>query len=201
MALSLFTATIVAATGGMLSSMQMSADQPEALIVANASEPTRPEDAALECLPDDATNILLRGVAEHTSTAGGYSHDITYYLFELTSQGQWEERVVSDFRGLCGLTYSTAWGQTLSEHVDMAVARQLRLQAYQMTAEELGGIDALRQIFMAPEEDHFSATSDVLPKLPPENLWALHQIGIYPPEDTYTIQEIEPYVPGQLSQW
>lgn len=201
MVLSLFTATLVAATGGMLSLMQMSAEQSKAPVVANASEPSRPEEAALQCLPDDATNILLRSVYEHTSTAGGYSHQITYYLFELTSQGQWEERVVSDFKGLCGLTYSTAWGQTLSENIDMDAARQLRLQSYQMTAEELGGIDALRDIIMTPEEDHFSATSDVLPMFSPENIWALHQLGIYPPEDTYTIQEIEPYVPGQLSQF
>ncbi len=212
--LSLFTTALVATTGGMLSLIQMSAEQSRVPVVASASETSRPEEAALQCLPDDATDILLRGVAEHTSTAGGYAHEMTFYMFELTSQGQWEERAVMDFEGVCGTAYTTAWGQTLSEQVDMDVARSLRLQSYQTVAERIGGIEELRKGIMVSDEyvggDYVGGVDfggmnpsgeEFLPMYPPEDIWALHQLGIYPPEDTYTIKEIEPYVPGQLSQW
>lgn len=200
MFLSLFTSVLVAATGGVLFWTQTSVNPPRIATIASASETSRPEDAALQCLPDDATNIQLRGVHEHTSTAGGYTHQMTYYLFDFTSEGQLEERAVMDFMGVCGITYSTAWGQTLSEHVDMDVARSLRLQSYQAIAETLGGIEELKREALAePPHDHFSI-GDALPMYAPEDIWALHQLGIFPPEDTYTVQEIEPYVPGQLTQ-
>ncbi len=218
MVLSLFTAALVAASGGMLSLMQMSAEQSRVPVIASASEPARPEDAALQCLPDDATNIILRGVHEHESTAGGYTHQMTYYLFGLTSEGQWQEWAVMDFESVCGITYTTAWGETLSEHVAMDVARSLRLQSYRTIAESIGGIEELRKEVLAPDDYvgggdfggvefggvDFGGTDpsreESLQMFPPENIWALHQLGIYPSEGTYTIQEIEPYVPGQLTQ-
>lgn len=203
MVLSLFTAALVAASGGMLSLIQMSAEQSRVPVIANASETSRPEEAALQCLPDDATNIILRGVHEHESTAGGYTHQMTYYLFGLTSEGQWQEWAVMDFEGVCGITYTTAWGETLSEHVDMDVARSLRLQSYRTIAESIGGIEELKKGILAPDDylgGMDSYGNERLPTFAPEDIWALHQLGIYPPEDTYTIQEIEPYVPGQLSQ-
>jgi hypothetical protein len=197
MVLSVLTSAAIALTGGLFSLPLLPAEPLDVPTRAIASS-SAPESAALECISEGASDVKLLGVQAHRSEDSSQTHRMTYYLFSLISEGEQQEVAILDFNGVCGTSYNSAWGQTLSEQVDMSVARSLRLQAYRTIAESIGGIEALKQEVMQSVEE--PSLDGSLPSFSPENIWALEQLGIFPPEGSYTVQEIEPYVPGQLNQ-
>jgi len=146
------------------------------------------------CLPDEAVNIAKLGEQEAVEEAGGVSHELTYHLFEYTVDGNLEASVVLEHGSLCGLAHFTGMNMALSEAMPIEVARSLQLQSYQDVIDTQG-FEVLEEALM-----NLQPTVDgELEEFSPESIWALAQLGIYPPEGTYKVRKTEPYVPGRYS--
>lgn len=149
------------------------------------------------CLPDNATNARRIVSQDTTEEAGGVTHQLSYHLFKYSRQGRPQQAVILDYRGICGLAYDSRLGLTMSETMPMRVAQSLTLQDYQASAAALGGVNNLRQSIIGGLAPSLDGT---LPRFAPERVWALTQLDIHLPEDSYTIREITPYEPGQLTR-
>ena len=154
-------------------------------------------EALTKCLFEKATNVRHVGVHTTTKRSGDVEHELTYHLFLYEMDGKHQQTALIEFNSLCGTAYDSWLGLEMSEMVPMEVAQSLSLQRYQYIAGTVGGVQELKQMFL----ESFTAEIDgTVSQFAPENIWALAQLGIILPEDTYELIEIEPYVPGQFSQ-
>lgn len=149
------------------------------------------------CLPDGANNVRRIASQDVTEDAGGITHQLSYHLFKYSRQNQPQQAVILDYRSVCGLAYDSRLGLTMSEMMPMTVAQSLALQDYQASATTLGGVNILRQSIIGGLTPSLDGT---LPMFAPERVWALAQLDIHLPENSYTVQEITPYEPGQFTR-
>ena len=149
------------------------------------------------CLPSRATNVHKIAMQDTTTQAGDITHKLSYHLFNYYYRGDFQQAVILDFKGVCGLAYDSKFGLAMSEMVPMDVARSLVLQNYRVNAAEYGGIEELGRLLI---ESLTPSLGGTLPRFTPEQIWALSQLGIHLPEDQYTIKEITPYEPGRFTR-
>ena len=149
------------------------------------------------CLPSRATNVRKIAMQDTTTQAGDITHELSYHLFNYYYRGDFQQAVILDFKGVCGLAYDSKFGLAMSEMVPMDVARSLVLQNYRVNAAEYGGIEEFGRLLI---ESLTPSLGGTLPRFTPEQIWALSQLGIHLPEDQYTIKEITPYEPGRFTR-
>jgi len=149
------------------------------------------------CLFEKATNVQYVGIHTTTERSGDTDHNLKYHLFLYEMDGEHQQTALLEFGSVCGTAYDSWLGLEMSEMMPMEVAQSLSLLRYQYIAETIGGVQELKRMLL---ESLTPALDGTLSRFAPENIWALGQLGIVPPEDKYELIEIEPYTPGQFSQ-
>jgi hypothetical protein len=141
------------------------------------SEATIPT-ALYPCVPQPVDQIQLLGQVQQ--------EEEQFYLLGLfVSDRYWESLVQRDRSG-CLLVKGQQDTESLSAYVSLDIAQQLTLQRYQRRIEEAGGLEAFQRGFA--EYMGRSSGGEVV-YLAPENVWALQQLGVRIPEETYQIRQ------------
>ena len=86
----------------------------------------------------------------------------------------------------CLLVRSQYNVEPLSAYIPLEAAQQLALQVYQRRIQEAGGLQAFQQ---GLTEYLSQPNSTEISYFAPEDLWAMEQLGVDLPEDSYRVLE------------
>lgn len=99
--------------------------------------------------------------------------------------------------GICGLAY-TPNDEAITNRVPLDIARQLRLQSYEVLIEQAGGLEAYQAHVTGAFDGtghihgpHDGEDNNYLIKIESVDKWALDQLGIELPAGTYEIVDID----------
>lgn len=140
-------------------------------------------DDAYACLPEITQTNKLWGLVENL--------DGRYYLIgvawesdEPEETGGYEEVLIYvNFQGRCQSVLPED-DPVLSHYISLNVARDLALQRYTRVLREQGGREAYQQQL----NEYLTSTSEgTLSQFPQEYIWALEQLGIELPPNSYEV--------------
>jgi hypothetical protein len=158
-----------------------------AIAFAQDSTPTTAPSTQIEatipsvlypCLPQPVDQVQLLGQVQQ--------EEEQFYLLGLFVGDRYWESLVQRDRSGCLLIKGQQDTESLSAYVSLEIAQQLTLQRYQRRIEEAGGLEAFQQGFA--EYMRRSQGGEVV-YLAPESIWALQQLGVQIPEETYQIRQ------------
>jgi hypothetical protein len=144
------------------------------LNLARASDPI--PQAAYDCLPPQTQTTKLWGLVDTASGSYlliGAGEDETYQevLIYLETQAACRSLLPED-------------DPVMSHYIPLNLARELALQRYTQVLQEQGGRDAYQQQLI---EYLIAAPDGTRSQFPEEYLWALEQLGIELPPDSYEV--------------
>ncbi|MEO0488018.1 MAG: hypothetical protein AAFZ49_00495 [Cyanobacteria bacterium J06659_2] len=135
-------------------------------------------DSVYACLPQQTQTTKLWGLTE-TETGG-------YYLIGASwdeEQAYQEVLIYLDAQATCRSLLPED-DPVLSHYIPLNLARELALQRYTRILQEQGGRDAYQQQLT----DYLNAAPEgTRSEFPPEYIWALAQLGIELPPDSYEV--------------
>lgn len=146
--------------------------------LAQASD-TIPE-ATYSCLPQSTQTAKLWGLVETTDEG---SYFLIGAAWEGDEDGYQEVLVYLDAQESCRSLLPED-DPILSHYIPLNIARELALQRYTRVIREQGGRDAYQQQL---SEYLTSAPAGTRSELPQEYIWALEQLGIELPPDSYEV--------------
>ena len=152
------------------------------LMLNTFAQPTQIEPAvpaALQpCLPRSLERVEILGQVQQEQQK-------LYLLGASLGDRYWELLVQQDEAG-CLLIKGQQDTEPLRAYIPIEVAQQLALQRYQRRIEEAGGLEAFQKGFT----EHMAQRSPgEITYLAPEAVWALQQLGVEIPADSYQIRQ------------
>jgi hypothetical protein len=196
---------------GLVASVVVSFRGVNTLIAADINNYTKKDSAELVslfkseigddelCSPISDSNTAVL-VGEEQGTHGIYR----MWTYRDPEQGTDIKRVSMRFGDMCATMYDSRVDDAITNRVPLIIARNLTLDAIRKIAEEQGGLEAYRQNILnsytemleddlGPHPLRPDAPSDngQLPIITSVDLWALNEVGVILPMNTYEVNNID----------